>query len=107
MNDKKNTSQIVDELLDSGIAIKRVQAPPFFKDKVLRQISQSNGVEDQGSHPWIHWMTPKFQWAVLGLFVLLNFTVLYYYTASEQEADLETFASSYGLSSSEETSILN
>ena len=105
MNDKKNTTQIIDELLDSNSDIKKVAAPPFFKERVLREISANK--ENKEPQPWMYWMTPKFQWMALGLFVLLNFAVLYYYNTSSQEKELETFASSYGFASSEETSILN
>ena len=105
MNDKKNTSKIVDELLDAATTIEVVNTPPFFKDKVLNRLSQIN--EKKREPVALHWFAPKYQIAVLVLFAILNLGVLYSYTSSNDSSELQTFAQSTGLSTTESDSILN
>lgn len=105
MNDKKNTSKKLDDLIESVSDIKSVGAPPFFKDRVLSQLRTQESQEQ--SLLVLDWFTPRLQIAALLAFVLLNLGVLYHYISSNQNQELETFAQTYGLSSSQEESILN
>ena len=105
MNDKNSTPELIDELIDSVSKIERVNTPPFFKDKVLLNIDKRQQINKVPS--FLYWLTPKYQFAALLLFVFLNLSVLYYYTANNKEQELESFADAYGLSSSQEESILN
>lgn len=105
MNDKKNTSHLVDELIDSVEGIRTVDAPPFFKDKVLGKLIRER--EDSSTLSYPSWFTPKFQWAALLIFVFLNLGVLYYYSNYNQQQELQSFAETYGLSSFQSDSILN
>jgi hypothetical protein len=105
MNDQKNTSKLITELVEDTTALSKVSAPPFFKDKVLNRLSTEQ--TEKEIQPWLYWLTPNWQWAALVLFLVLNTAVLYYYNNAQKEQQLATFASTYGLSSSEESSILN
>ncbi len=104
MNDKK-TTKFIDDLIDSASTIENVNTPPFFKDKVLSKL---------GKHPeanevpqFLYWFTPKVQLVALMVFIFVNLGVLYYYENSGQEQELQSFAETYGLLSSQEESILN
>ncbi len=105
MNDKKNTSERIDEIIDSATNIEAVNAPPFFKDKVLNRFAKEQ--ETTEVHYFLNWLTPNFQFVALAVFILLNLGVLYYYNAYNQERELQSFAESYGLITSQESSILN
>lgn len=105
MIDKKNTSKIIDELLDSPLVIDEVNTPPFFKDKVLNKLSQNT--EERTATDWLNWFTPKYQIAAMVLFVMLNFIALYSYSASNKEVELQNYAQTYGLSNTSQDSILN
>ena len=105
MNAKKNTSQRIDELIDSASGIELVNTPPFFKEKVLNRLSQTR--DSQPQLGWLPWFAPKYQMAALFLFVLLNALVLYMYSDSNREAEIQTFAEAYGLSSAQVESLLN
>ena len=105
MNDKKTTSQFVDELIESVSGIETVDTPPFFKDRVLKQLGKTE--ETVEVPPFFHWFTPKLQLAALMVFVLINLGVLYYYNSFNQDQELQSFAEAYGLSESSEESILN
>ncbi|MEM8928924.1 MAG: hypothetical protein AAGC45_12020 [Bacteroidota bacterium] len=105
MNDKENTSHFVDELLDSAESIQTVDTSPFFKDKVLGKLVQEKDHNGALSYP--SWLTPKFQWAALLIFVFLNLGVLYYHTNYYQQQELQSFAETYGFSSFQGDSILN
>jgi hypothetical protein len=105
MNDKKNTSKQIDELIDSASGIEAVSTPPFFKDKVLKRLSQTS--DSQPQQGWLPWFTPKYQIAALFLLVLVNGIVLYNYSDSNREEEIQTFAEAYGLSSAQDESMLN
>lgn len=104
MNDYKNTPSKIDELIDSVSTIQAVNAPPFFKDKVLQRLSKKP-IED--TQPiTLSWFSPKLQLAALLVFAFINIGALFLYTSSTENEDIQTFAESYGFSSSDQ-SILN
>ncbi|MDT0539409.1 MULTISPECIES: hypothetical protein [Croceitalea] len=105
MNDKKNTSKFIDELLDTPLVLDKVNTPAFFKDKVLNKLSQSS--TEKSATDWLFWFTPKYQIAAMVLFVMLNLIALYNYSASNKEVELQNYAQAYGLSNTIQDSILN
>ncbi|MEM7486537.1 MAG: hypothetical protein AAF348_15120 [Bacteroidota bacterium] len=105
MDDKKNTSEFIDELIESASKIKAVNTPPFFKDRVLNKLFEVDHTEKKID--FFGWFTPKYQIAVLLLFAILNLTVLYVYRSSNKQRDLLTFVETYGFSDSESELILN
>lgn len=105
MNDKKNTQLKIDELIDASSSIEVVDAPPFFKDKVLKRLSQKT--ENNKVIDLLAWFSPKYQIAALLVFAFINLSVLYLYNDYNQSQKIETFAEAYGFSSSDSESILN
>lgn len=105
MDGKKITQQKIDEVLDSASQIEAVNTPPFFKDKVLNRLVDTDEVEEL--LPILTWFTPKYQVAALLLFIVLNVMAIYTYRSSNQQEQLTTFAEAFGLSSSDQQSILN
>lgn len=105
MNDKKITSKSVDEIIDGVSAIDKVKTPPFFKDRVLQQLASVD--ENRPFEDWLTWFTPKYQIAVICIFLVLNFSVLYTYMKYSQEEKIEAFAKAYGLTSSQDDYFIN
>ncbi|WP_420398837.1 hypothetical protein [Flagellimonas sp.] len=105
MDAKKTTQQEIDKILESADGIEAVNSPPFFKDKVLRKLVDLEEVKPQLDV--LAWFVPKYQIAVLLLFAALNFAVLYLYNSANKQDELQTFAESYNLSGSVNTSFLN
>ena len=105
MNDKKTTAKFLDELIDSASDIERVKTPPFFKDKVLNRLEKDQKAIEVP--PFWYWFSPRLQLAALLVFVFLNIGVLYYYAQNSREQELQSFAEAYGLSTSQEESIIN
>ncbi len=105
MNDRKNTARRLDDLIESVSNLETVNPPPFFKDRVLNKLQNSSMPEVSQYFP--HWFTPNYQIATLLLFVVLNVATLYYYNSTIETSELQTFAQAYGLSTSEEETILN
>lgn len=92
---KENQAQKKAEaLLDSLDQIEHVAPPPFFEDKVMRQVTQSQSVEVQKA-PFLG--MPATYAAALALLILVNAGILYTYVNSQEESSLESFAESYGL----------
>jgi hypothetical protein len=93
----------VHETLDSIESIKEVQVSSFFKENVMHQIR--NATEDIQEATW-SWFTPKLQLATLVCVVVLNVLAFNNLKEATYDANINNFAESYGLSSTE-TSILN
>lgn len=102
---KENQAQKKAEaLLDSLDRIEQVAPPPFFADKVMRQVTQSQSIEVQ-KVPF--WGMPATYAAALALLILVNAGILYTYVNSQEESSLESFAESYGLMETWDESGLN
>ena len=89
---------------DSLDSISEVKVSPFFKEKVMHQIR--NASEDVQDATW-SWFTPKLQLATLVCVVVLNIMAFNNLKDSIYDENVSSFAESYGLSTSTETSILN
>ncbi|SHG85701.1 hypothetical protein [Flagellimonas flava] len=105
MDGKKTTQQKVEQVLDTADQIKAVNEPPFFKDRVLREMAKP--IAPKTVHFWLDWFTPKYQVAAIVLFVVLNALALWSYNNQNEQQELQTFAQTYGLSASESESFLN
>lgn len=90
----KNIDHQID-LLDN---IQTVPVSPFFKNRVLQQVSSIESVEEYK----MSWLTPKLQWAALALIVVVNIVAVYY-TVSQSAIEtntstgIESFAEQYQL----------
>lgn len=97
MESKKNINQLVDETLQSVSGIETVKTPPFFKDKVLKQMAKGR-VENEEGLGYLNWFTQKYQAAALICFVMLNAAALLSYTSDDYSENVDNFAEVYGLS---------
>lgn len=94
----------VKETFDSVESIEEVKVSPFFKEKVMQQIR--NASEEVQVATW-SWFTPKLQLATLVCVVVLNVIAFNNLQESTYNENVNSFAESYGLSISEETTLLN
>ena len=94
----------VKETFDSVESIEEVKVSPFFKEKVMQQIR--NASEEVQEATW-SWFTPKLQLATLVCVVVLNVIAFNNLQESTYNENVNSFAVSYGLSISEETTLLN
>ncbi|WP_298791293.1 hypothetical protein [uncultured Allomuricauda sp.] len=105
MDGKKTTQQKIDEVLEAASQIETVDTSPFFKDKVLHRLTNREELEE--ALPILGWFTLKYQVAALLLFVVLNAVAIYNYRSSNQQEEIVTFADAFGISSTDQQSILN
>ena len=97
MDTKENIDQLVDETLESVTKIGAVKTSPFFKEKVVRNLSQQDVVETK-EVAYFNWFTPKYQAAALICFIFLNVAALLTYSSESYNDNVSSFAEVYGLS---------
>ena len=98
MKNKPNIDQLVEDTLASVPSIGTVKTPPFFKEKVLKRMTQQDVEKAEGVR-YLDWFTPRYQAAALVCFVILNaFALLSYNDDSGYGENVENFAEVYGLS---------
>ncbi|NRD19730.1 hypothetical protein HNV08_06690 [Winogradskyella eckloniae] len=98
MNNKvKNT-------IDSAESIQKVDVSPFFKANVMHKIRNTS--EEIQDATW-SWFTPKLQLATLVCVVVLNIIAFNSLQKSDYIESVNSFAESYGLSTTTESTILN
>lgn len=105
MKSKTKIDQLIEETLGSVSTIDAVQAPPFFKEKVLKKMTRQQLAQEDGV-VYLTWLTPKFQAAALICFVVINTVALFSYTTDDYMEDVENFADIYGLSETDTDSYL-
>ncbi len=105
MDTNSNLQNQIDETLNVLDSLEPARVSPFFKDKTMNVLFAEKEKEIESA--WA-WFTPKLQLATLACIVILNviaFTKLE--TTVEYDENLTEFAESYGLTTTDETSILN
>ncbi|WP_204346017.1 hypothetical protein [Psychroserpens algicola] len=93
----------VKNTLNSVDFIEEAEVSPFLKEKVMHRIR--NASEDIQDKTW-SWFTPKLQLATLVCVVVLNIMAFNNLQETTYDETVNTFAESYGLSTSSESSIL-
>lgn len=88
------------KVLDS---IENVNVSPFFKDKTMQRLFAE---KDEKQVVW-SWFTPKLQLATLACVVIVNVLSFTQLNTATYDENINQFAESYGLSTSDDTSILN
>lgn len=103
---KSNTemNKKIEDTLNSVESITEVQVSPFFKEKVMHKIR--NASEDIQEATW-SWFTPKLQLATLVCVVVLNVMAFNNLKEATYTENVNSFAESYGLSTSAESTLLN
>ncbi|WP_299100695.1 hypothetical protein [uncultured Winogradskyella sp.] len=94
----------VKETLDSIESIQEVKVSPFFKENVMHKIRHLP--EDIQDATW-SWFTPKLQLTTLVCVVVLNVMAFNSLKKSDYTENVNSFAESYGLTISSESTILN
>lgn len=103
MDTDRNIQNKINETFNVLESMETVNVSPFFKDKTMNVLFAEKEVVQTG---W-NWFTPKLQLATLLCVVVLNviaFTKLE--ETSTYEENVSEFASSYGLSTSDDDSLI-
>lgn len=100
MKDYSEINEKVQQTLDAAESIKQVSVSPFFKENVMHKIR--NASEEIQEETW-SWFTPKLQLATLIGVIVLNMMAFSNLQETSYESNINSFAESYGLSSSSET----
>lgn len=94
----------VNNIIDSAEFINEVSVSPFFKENVMHQLrSASEDIEETTRS----WFTPKLQLATLICIVVLNVLAFSNSQSATYDENVSSFAESYGLSTSTESSLFN
>ncbi|MGB3608633.1 MAG: hypothetical protein WA775_15120 [Psychroserpens sp.] len=104
MKQNAEMNKKVKATFDSIESIQEVKVSPFFKENVMQKIRTAS--EDIQEVTW-SWFTPKIQMATLVCVVVLNLIVFVDLQETTYDSNINSFAESYGLSTSTESSILN
>lgn len=104
MNTNVEMNKKVKDTFDSVESIKEVKVSPFFKEKVMHQIRKTP--EEIQETTW-SWFIPKLQLATLVCLVVLNIIAFSNLKDSTYDENLNNFATSYGLITDTESSILD
>ncbi len=68
-----NSGSEVEKVIEILGRVEKQPAPPFFTERALQRIfNKEDIVED-----WLPWWTPKIQWGVLLMIVIVNATIMY------------------------------
>ena len=100
-----NIEEKVSKTLEAFDTMDTVKTPPFFKDKTMQLLFKEK--EEKTAASFWSWFTPQLQLATLVCVVLVNFYAIKEINNSEYESSISTFASDYGISTEQESSIFN
>ena len=89
---------------DSIESIEKAKVSPFFKENVMHQIR--NASQDVQDKTW-SWFTPQLQLATLVCIIILNILAFNNLKENTHDNNVTSFAESYGLSTSTESTLLN
>jgi len=104
MNSKNSIEEQIDHVLEIGNSIDNVKASPFFKEKMMNRLFEENNEEEKLIFTWF---TPRLQLTSLVCIIALNIFALTNLDSTSYEDNINEFAESYGLSTTEETSLFN
>ena len=103
MNNNVDMNKKVKDTFNSIESIKEVKISPFFKEKVMHKIRNTS--EEIQEATW-SWFTPKVQLATLVCIVVLNFMAFSNLQKSAYDDNVNSFAESYDLSTSSESTLI-
>ena len=104
MNKENQAQKKAETLMDSLAHMEPVSPPPFFANKVMRQLTQT---PPEVAQKVPIWSLPKAYAAALLVLILVNAGILYSHLTYQEEASLETFAESYGFTETWDENGLN
>lgn len=103
METNKNIQEKVDDVFAAIDGIENVNVSPFFKDKTMQRLFTE---KEEVAATW-SWFTPKLQLATLVCVVVLNVIAFSQLQTTTYNDNMSQFAETYGLSISDDTSVLN
>lgn len=103
VNKKVPIQKQIEETLQQASTIETVNVSPFFKDKVMHQLSK----EKEVAVPEVTWFTPKLQLATLVVVLVINVFAFSNLSFSTYDDNITEFAQSYELSTTSDTSYFN
>ncbi|WP_445956438.1 hypothetical protein [Yeosuana sp.] len=104
MKTNKDIQSKVQETFEALDVFQEVKVSPFFKDKTMQRLFSEKEEKQLG---W-SWFTPKLQLATLVCFVVLNVLALRQYSENKYDTNINEFAETYGLQTTEtEISLFN
>lgn len=104
MKEKRPVEAHIEKIIDMGFDISKPEAPPFFKDKVLNKLFDS----EEAPQAVFSWFSPKYQIALLACVLILNSYALLQSSTNntDYESGLSSFAEAYNITSKEDASII-
>jgi hypothetical protein len=103
METNKNVQEKIDNTFKALDAIEPVNVSPFFKDKTMNRLFLE---KEEEKAAW-SWFTPKLQLATLVCVVVLNTIAFTKFKETKYDENVTLFAESYGLYTSDDTTLLN
>ncbi|MGJ8550245.1 hypothetical protein [Winogradskyella wichelsiae] len=104
MKAKVKMDKKIQDTFNAIESIEEAKVSPFFKEKVMHQIR--NASEDIQDKTW-SWFTPQLQLATLICIIVLNVIAFNKLKMNTYDENVSSFADSYGLSTSTESTLLN
>ncbi|GGG59077.1 hypothetical protein [Bizionia arctica] len=104
METNNDINQKVQNTLKSFDSITDTKVSPFFKDKTMQLLFSEK--EEKESFVF-SWFSPKLQFATLVCFVLLNVFAYVKINSNTYNSNVQDFAETYGLSTDNDTYLLN
>ena len=105
MNTNMNIKDNVKKTLEVFDTIETVKTPPFFKDKTMQRLFAEK--EKKASVSIWSWFTPQLQLVTLACVVFVNVYAVKQIKSSKYEASITSFASDYGITADQESSLFN
>ena len=103
MEKNNNIQNKIDGAFAAIDAIEDVNVSPFFKDKMMQRLFAEKEEIAMG----LSWFTPKLQLATLACVVVLNVFAFSQLQTTTYDDNVNQFAETYGLSVSDDASVLN
>jgi len=103
METNKDIQNKIDGTFSAMNSIETVNVSPFFKDKVMQRLFTE---KEETATIW-NWFLPKLQLATLACVVILNVIAFTQLQTTTYNDNISQFAKTYGLSVSDDASVLN
>ena len=103
MKTNKNIQDKIDNTFHAIESMEQVSVSHFFKDKTMQRLFSEKEVEKVA---W-SWFSPKLQLATLACVVLINVYAVKQINSSKYDDSISSFASDYGITTENESSIFN
>jgi len=104
MENKILIEKQIEKTMELGSTINKVEASPFFKDEMMRQLFPE---KERETASIFSWFTPQLQLITLVCFLMINIYALLQYKKSNYDDTISSFAETYELNVSDDLSFFN